>query len=117
MDLDRNFPCQAYLMLGIAKEDEKDGFPSRDYMACLYDKERVRFVKYDSLGDMYTELPRLVKNIGGIYDPIATKRSNIYALLNLRYGMCRHPLPGSKSSFRGVLWDDTLWVSTVIVCL
>ena len=38
MDLDRTFPCQASLMLGIAKEDEKDGFPPRDYMACLYDK-------------------------------------------------------------------------------
>jgi hypothetical protein len=84
VDLDRNFPCQAYLMLGIAKEDEKDGFPSRDYMACLYDKEKIRFFKYDSLGNMYTEPPRLVKNIGCIYDPIATKRSNIYALINLR---------------------------------
>jgi len=117
VDLDRNFPCQAYLMLGIAKEDEKDGFPSRDYMACLYDKEKIRFFKYDSLGNMYTDPPCLLKNIGVICDEIATKRSNINALISLRYGMYRHSLPGSKSSFRGVLWDDTLWVSTVIVFL
>ena len=85
-------------------------------MAVLCDKEDIRFYKYDSSGKLYTNITPRAKNIGLISDCIATKTTNIQALLNLRYGIILL-IPSLKPSFGSVLWDDSLLVSSVTICI
>jgi hypothetical protein len=71
----------------LAKQDEGEFLPPRDYYAIFHDQDQIQFYKYTKDGK-FCKVPKLLLyNFNPVYDPYGSDHRCKEVLLRFRYGI------------------------------